>query len=256
MTDVLNESDKRPFNGFVDYREIAPDPKLASAVKCYWGLSGDGDPDSWIKHEAVPDGCVEIIRRFAGRSTWGEEQPALFATGIADRPATFQISGDARFAAIRLWPWAWPMLSDVPLSLMWDRWLPILEPKLAELAALLPDSTAIDRALAERLRALELGVGEAVLASASVAEMRDRSGLSARALQRWFARNVGMSPSHYLRVLRFQKAFATIGDESSLADKAAAHGFADQAHMAREFKALAGTPAGRAKKRATGPFLR
>ena len=239
----------------MDYREIAPDPKLASAVKCYWALAGDGDPDSWIAHEAVPDGCVEIIRSFAGRSTWGEEQPNLFAAGIADRPVTFRISGDARFAAIRLWPWAWPMLSEMPLSLMWDRWVPIGEPKLTELAALLPDCAAIDRALAERLGSLSFGVGEAVLASASVAEMRDRSGLSPRALQRWFAQNVGMSPSHYLRVLRFQKAFETIGDENSLADQAAAHGFADQAHMAREFKALAGTPAGRVKKRATGPFL-
>ena len=235
------------------YDEYPPPPDLAASVKAFWTLDGSGAPGEWIEHQAVPDGCVEIIRRLSGRSQWNGEQPAMFVAGMADRPATFRISGDARFAAIRLWPWAWPYLSPIEPEAMWDRWLPMLEPELAVLADLLPDFEAAGTWLNTRLP--PLGLGEVILSSTSVAEIRTRTGMGARALQRWFGSNIGMSPSRYLRVLRFQKAFAQVGSEPSLAEHAAAHGFADQAHMAREFKALAGTPAGDARRRATGPFL-
>jgi transcriptional regulator GlxA family with amidase domain len=63
-------------------------------------------------------------------------------------------------------------------------------------------------------------------------------------------------PRTYLRALRFQQTFAGLARSGdSLADHAAAHGFADQAHMAREFRALAGQPASRARRRAQPPFL-
>jgi len=81
------------------------------------------------------------------------------------------------------------------------------------------------------------------------------AGMSPRALQRWFARNVGIAPRHYLRLLRFQKAFEQVPDAASLADHAAALGFADQAHMARAFREMAGVPAKQARRTARGPFL-
>jgi AraC-like DNA-binding protein len=237
----------------MDYREQPPRPELSGLVKAYWTLEASGAPNSWIEHRAVPDGCVEIIRRLHGRSCWDGEQPELFAAGVADSPATFSISGDASFAAIRLWPWAWSALSAIPLEAMWDRWIPVEEPQLA---AFLPDFSAAEETLARHLPPSLGAIGEAVLASASVEEIRRRTGMNPRALQRWFLRHAGMPPSRYLRVLRFQKAFEQVPGEPSLAEHAVAHGFADQAHMAREFKALAGTPAGEARRRATGPFLR
>ena len=72
--------------------------------------------------------------------------------------------------------------------------------------------------------------------------MARNAGMSPRALQRWFERHVGMPPRRYLRLLRFQKAFEQVPGEASLAAHAADQGFADQAHMAREFRALAGMP--------------
>ena len=57
-----------------------------------------------------------------------------------------------------------------------------------------------------------------------------------------------MPPRRYLRLLRFQKAFERSRAAESLAGHAADQGFADQAHMAREFRAMAGVPAKQARR--------
>lgn len=224
----------------MDYREHAPPPQLEGLAKVRWALAGSGGPGEWVEQQAVPDGCVELIRRLAGRSRWGDEQPAAFAVGLIERPEPFAISGDSRFEAWRLWPWAWRLLSDIPLAEMRGRWVPFeiggIEARLAgapELAT----------------------IGKAILAAQSVEEMGRATNMSPRTLQRWFERNVGLPPRRYLRLLRFNTAFEQVPGETNLAGHAAAHGFADQAHMAREFRSLAGVPAKQARRSARGPFL-
>lgn len=99
-------------------------------------------------------------------------------------------------------------------------------------------------------------VGHATLAASSVADLGMRAGLAPRTLQRWFARHIGMSPRDYLRVLRFRDTLRALPREhATLAEVAAERGYADQAHMARDFRAMAGTPPKRARKNAKGPFL-
>ena len=226
-----------------DYREFPPPPALEGLIKVRWTLAGRGPADSWLAQQAVPDGCVEIIARLAGRSRWAGEQPARFAVGLIEKPEAFGISGDARFEAIRLWPWAWPLVSGRPLAEMRGRWLPYDGPAAEEIEARLN-------------RASELAaIGRAILGAATVEDMARDTGMSPRTLQRWFARHVGLPPRRYLRLLRFQKAFEQVPEQSSLADHAAAQGYADQAHMARDFRAMAGVPAKQARRTAKGPFL-
>lgn len=240
---VLNRCDKRRLIRPVDYVEHAPPPALDGLVKVRWTLSGSGAAGLWAAQQAVPDGCVEIITRLAGRSRWGGDQPARFAVGLIERPEGFEISGDARFEAVRLWPWAWPLIGDRPLAELRGRWLPYDGPGLDE----------IERRLAPENELA--AIGRAILAAATVEEMGLAAGMSPRSLQRWFVRHVGLPPRRYLRLLRFQKAFAQVPGQPSLADHAAAQGYADQAHMAREFRAMAGMPAKQARRTAKGPFL-
>jgi AraC-like DNA-binding protein len=233
----------------MDYREHAPPPNLAGLIKCFWTLDGAGGASDWIAQQATPDGCVEMIRRLAGRSRWDGDQPDGFAVGLVGSPTGFSISGDARFAAIRLWPWAWRPIADTPLAAMWGRWIPFRH----ELIEALPDFEAAARLFpaTPELNA----IGAALVGANSVGEMGRAAGMSPRRLQRWFARNVGLAPRHYLRLLRFQKAFERVPEAASLADHAAAQGFADQAHMARDFREMAGVAAKQARRTARGPFL-
>ena len=227
----------------MDYRELAPPPHLRGLIKTCWTLAGGAAPCDWIEQQATPDGCVEIIRRLAGRSRWNGDQPASFAVGLAERPEGFAISGDSSFAGVRLWPWAWSLVSDVRLDAMRGRWVPHDGPDIADIEARL--------AAAPELNA----IGEAIIGAESVADMSRATAMSPRTLQRWFAARVGMPPRRYLRLLRFQKAFEGVPAKASLADHAAAQGYADQAHMARAFRDMAGVPARQARRTARGPFL-
>lgn len=228
----------------MDYRETPPPPHLAGLVKARWTLTVNGHAREWLPQQATPDGCVEIIRRTSGRSRWGDEQPASFVVGLVDRPQPFEVSGDAAFEALRLWPWAWTAIGDIPLAALTGRWHEIPAPDFAAIEARLSAAQDLNR------------IGAAILAAPTVAAMSEATAMSPRTLQRWFARHVGLSPRTYLRLLRFQTAFAALPGESNLADHAAAQGYADQAHMARDFRALAGVPATDARTRARGPFLR
>lgn len=227
----------------MDYSEVPPPAHLCGLIKARWTLVAGGKANSWLVQQATPDGCVEVIRRIQGRSRWDGEQPEAFVVGLVRRPQRFEITGDAAFEGLRLWPWAWTKLGEIALPELFGKW--------HQWSALEFDEIGARLASEQRLNAL----GRAIVASPTVAEMQANTGMGPRALQRWFARDVGLPARTYLQFLRFQNAFASLPGEPSLADHAAVHGFADQAHMSREFRSRAGVTARTARQRSRGPFI-
>jgi AraC-like DNA-binding protein len=71
-------------------------------------------------------------------------------------------------------------------------------------------------------------------------------GCSRRHLAARFGEELGLSPKRLARVLRFRRAHALLGERpgTPLAGLAAECGYADQAHLTREFRALAGVTPG------------
>jgi AraC-like DNA-binding protein len=237
------------------YAELPLPPVLFGHVAALWTASVPADGPEWIEQEAVPDGCIELIARHGGRSVWRREQPTLFATGLATTSAKLRLGAGSRFTGLKLWPWAWHALAGAPCRTFTDDWIAI-DP-VSPLAALMDGSAdAITARLASVLGASKPpGLATALLEEATVAAVARRAELSHRQLQRLFERDFGMPPRSYLRLLRFRGALRGVQDHPSLADAAAAEGYADQAHMTREFRALAGLPPGAARARARGPFV-
>jgi AraC-like DNA-binding protein len=81
-----------------------------------------------------------------------------------------------------------------------------------------------------------LATGGEVSAGALAAEV----GWSPRHLTNRFRAEVGLRVKEAARVVRFDRARRRLHDGVRLADVAAATGYFDQAHLAREFRALAG----------------
>lgn len=79
----------------------------------------------------------------------------------------------------------------------------------------------------------------------SVARLCAELGCSRRHLSARFGDEVGLGPKAVGRILRFRRAMALLGDPAlPLAEVAAASGFADQPHLTREFRAMAGVTPG------------
>jgi len=112
--------------------------------------------------------------------------------------------------------------------------------RFARAPAVPPDLAYAWRRLAGSGGALEIGTLAAEV------------GCSRQHLNRRFGRYLGLPPKTVGRILRFQRVVGELRGPSSLAELAVAHGYADQAHLTRDFRALAGvTPAEYRRQRQT-----
>jgi AraC-like DNA-binding protein len=78
----------------------------------------------------------------------------------------------------------------------------------------------------------------------AIGAVADAVGLSSRQLHRRALDAFGYGPKLLARVLRMQRALDHARTGAGLADVAAAHGYADQAHLARDVRDLTGTTLG------------
>lgn len=133
-----------------------------------------------------------------------------------------------------------PPLADLPGRLAdavtWRERLALVETRLLEMAARAPDDAGRPE-VSWALRRLA--------APATVRAVADEVGLSRRHLGTLFLAEYGVTPKQYQRIARFHASSRTLSRQvrrgtPSLATLAAACGFADQAHLTREWTALAG----------------
>ena len=69
-----------------------------------------------------------------------------------------------------------------------------------------------------------------------------RLGVSRRALERAFARDLGIAPKLFARIVRLNAVLATLGgdERARMMDLAVDAGYFDQAHLLRDFRRVAG----------------
>ncbi len=76
-----------------------------------------------------------------------------------------------------------------------------------------------------------------------VGEVASILNVSTRALERQFSKILGITPKHFIRLVRFQKAverLKKISKIENLADIAHDSGYFDQSHFIKDFKSLSG----------------
>jgi AraC-like DNA-binding protein len=233
------------------YREFQPPRALARFVECFWTRRLD-DPADDRAGTILPDGRVDLI--------WLSDGGTLVA-GPATRALPRPIAAPFSVVGARLRIGAVPSVIVQPAHELIDSHVPLeaLDGRaVRELAARLEqagDPATAARAMADGIAALtrrdeggDLQVRGAVRAlgraGATVAGAAADAGLSERQLRRRFRDAVGYGPKTLQRVLRFQSALARLRDEPTpgggIARAAAEAGYADQAHLTRETRELAG----------------
>jgi AraC-like DNA-binding protein len=186
----------------------------------------------------LPDGCLDIIWQ-SGR---------VF---VAGPDTTAQAPGRAlvgtRFFALRFGSGTGPGVLGLPASELTDRQVPLEElwpaPDVRKLAEAAEPLAALEAVAAARWREPDramVALAEAARAGVTVGAFADRAGLSARHLQRRSNAAFGYGPKTLRRVFRLQRAVALARGGEPFARVAADAGYADQAHLSREVRALVG----------------
>lgn len=251
----------------MDYRELIPAQRLQPYVRCYWTLRAPPAATGPSPQRVLPDGCVEMVvnlgARFLRHGDDGstETQPPTLLVGPTTRHISIAPSGEIRLVGIRFRPGgALPFLvvspnevRDVAPAL--DEVAPPFESDIAERLAFAAPGTEgsiLDSELTTRLlrarRLTDRRVRASVRAAFTAARpvrvdsLLQLTGLSARQLERQFRESVGFGPKTLCRLARFQRVVRVIEPGAAVrwARVAAENDYADQAHLAREFREFAG----------------
>nr|BFE38284.1 AraC family transcriptional regulator [Actinomadura rugatobispora] len=190
----------------------------------------------------------------------GSGHYGTFVSGLYDAHGSYEHPGGQRGVQLDLTPLGAYTLLGVPMALLTNiavELADLIGPAAGELVERLAGEPGwperfdlLDRFLLHRL---EIGpspaaevvrawqVLEATGGMAPVAELAGEVGWSRRHLTHRFKEQVGLPPKVMARVLRFQRALDLLaGGDPGWAGVAARCGFYDQAHLNREFRALAG----------------
>lgn len=265
------------FARHVDLLRLPPSEDLAPWVENHWVLrwslpEGVRFPSQVLPHPTMNLTVERGIRR-------PEAPPvAVLLTGPVTRRFDVETVGSGWVWGVRFRPGGLPALAGFDAASVAERTLAAADLLPAAVVASLDDVQDTGAApeddqerVEAALRPLVVAVApdpdhEVVLAVVAdmladrtllrVSQVTEQHGLSARRLQRLFARYVGVGPKWVLARYRMHDVVTALdaGWDGSLADLAAEHGWYDQAHFTRAFRALVGaTPAQYRARRTPAP---
>ena len=223
-------------------------PVLSRWVDAFWAFASTGKA-----HRILPDGCIDFIFDLeAGRA---------MVQGPMTRAELVALPEGSRVFGVRFLPGAASAFVDADAHTLEDRAADLEDVttaarswRLGERVAEARDHAARCRLIGDflldpraRTRPADVRLRHAVRAvrhthgSLPIADIARDLGVSERTLERLFRQHVGVRPKLYARIARMEwtRALAASHDESQAA---LAHlgGYADEPHLLRDFRALAG----------------
>jgi AraC-like DNA-binding protein len=249
----------------IRYRPAAP---LDRFVEWLWWSSRDRPQDH--AEYMLPSGRAQLIFLLHDHTLacgpTGTANPLAWSRSVLHGPQSSYFCAAAKPAGaavgVSFRPGAAGAILGAPLGEFTDRHVALdsvwgsragqLRQRLMEAAEPAQIFRIIEDDLISRLRRplqLHPAVAQALASSvpcdslpAPVRLLQRASGYSPRHFIALFRAAVGLSPKHYFRIQRLSAAAATLAAARgrSLSEIAATHGYADQSHLTRDFRELAG----------------
>jgi AraC-like DNA-binding protein len=214
------------------YREFAPPAALAAVVECLWIRACGSDGEGRI----LPDGASDVIwRQGDGTRVVGPDTTAR----------AYPRTAGQLMMGVRFRPGAGGGALGVPLAEVRDQQVDARE---IDRAFALPGDLAPAAVLGRLLHAVMSRRPDPIVlaaaprvADAGVAALSREFAISERQLRRRFHAAVGYGPGTLARIVRFRRFVAMLDrGRDDLAGLAFDAGYADQAHLTRESRRLAG----------------
>lgn len=220
----------------------------------------------------APSGTVSLLLSLGGQVP---DIPAAAVAGISGHSLTVEDGGEIAGLDVKLSPLGAYRLIGVPMDELVDRAValedlagPVAARELMERLADEPmgaerfrvlDAFLLDRA--ERgpapVPAIEWACARLVATGgrAPIGTLAAEIGCSHRHLIAQFRRHTGLSPKHYARIVRFQRLRRLLHTSEDWARLAADCGYADQSHLGRDVRELAGTTPTELRRREVNSVL-
>lgn len=246
----------------MQYRRYSPDPRLAEVVEHYWTIVAPAHAEQ-VRAVLIPNGRATVQfclaqpgDRLRVGSAVAEVNADVFLP-VTTEPYVLVQSGASHYVGVQFTAWgAASVWSDLPSDPTAIDELSARSP-FAKAMREDPPGTLDAWLLTESVEAVERpGRGLVVAAieliernqgHLTVASLATSLSVSRPTLYRAFSRWVGISPKEYLSVRRYATFTSTLQGQvpggDSAAMLAAAAGYADQAHAAREFRRHTGMSA-------------
>jgi AraC-like DNA-binding protein len=211
----------------------------------------------------LPDAAPEFIVHLGtppeimtGSSNW-QKQPQAYLYSAAQQCLQLRVSESMDLFAIRFRPWGVSRFSHRPMSELLDHCVSPAK-SFGKLGELLVKSVTESTGEQQRIEALNTtllaaldsqdrhhDVIDALIktvgdASQSTHNLSKALSRSSRTVNRIWQKLVGVSPRSYAKLMRFHSSLELINAGRPLAWVANECGFADQSHMARQIKDIAG----------------
>ena len=187
----------------------------------------------------LPDGCLDLI--------WSDG--SVFVAGPDTVGEVSWAPAGSRCAALRFAAGTGPGVLGVPADELLDRQVPLEDlwpaAEVRRLAEASDPMAALEAVAMRRFQEPEramVAVAEGARAGRPVSAIADSCGLSPRHLHRLCKTAFGYGPKTLSRIMRLQRAVGLARRGVPFAEVSFVAGYADQAHLSREVKALAGVP--------------
>ena len=234
------------------YHEWRPRDALADTVLTFWTVEGEGDSVS--SPIILPDAYVEIVINLGDPvmldgDAFRGPQPPRVVVGLLDRAIHMRYGARVHTFGIRLHAARAATFLGIAAKRLVNRLIPLidvnpaLDTKITE-----ADRSNIEDVLEQQRQSggrdplVERAVDRLLVAlqPVPIVGIARELGITPRHLRRRFLGTVGTPPKRLERLARFARAWqqATLGPPVTWAELAYANGYADQAHLIREFHAF------------------
>lgn len=229
-----------------------PAPPLRAFVSHYWLCRGNAQ----TRHMILADGAVDVVIALEHGT------PQIDVFGTTTTRVDVPLARGGQYLGIRFRPGQARHFVDVPAVELTDAHVPArdaLDWRLDGVVDALPSEDVfaridaillaqIDRRSPAR-QPLDAALVALARGSVSVHDAARASGLGLRQFERRVLAATGLAPKLFADIARFQRAAEALArTRHSLADIAAAAGYADQSHFTRAFTRFAGMPPAAARR--------
>lgn len=248
------------------YYTIAPPPRLAPYVRCFWVFEGEASADRPYIYRGYADGCAEMVFHYRsdfdtllhdGTTEKGWAAGLQAQTRHVSRNITFS---DFGIFGCYLYPYAIPRIFGIAANELTNQMPDVhsifgadgreLEERIIAAAGNSERVSILSTFLESRLGRESRDLPDVVRSVNHIIETRGMTdiaslaktyAMSRRSFERKFKEFAGFSPKLYSRIARFQNALKHFGGaHQSLTDIAYDCGYYDQSHFINDFREFSG----------------